>query len=382
MLQRVRGVAGSHPTPFVAIDLEQIRRRYAEFVDSSLGPEVFFPVKANQRPEVLALLHDLGCGFEVASRFELDRALSLGVHPSRINCGNPIKKKADVRYSFARGVQRFCTDTFDDLANIAAEAPGARVYVRLAADGYDSDWPLAGKFGTCDAQAKELLLHARSSGLVPCGISFHVGSQQRNIDRYRDGIQRAKHLFDELARNGVELSMLNRGGGFPTRLATPSPPVQEYLDAISAMVDAAFPHHRPDVIVEPGRGLVAEAGVIVSEIVRVCRAGGRTGTPAQGCPRVHIDIGLFGGLIEAYDEAIRFPVHFDRAGPVEQVVLAGPTEDPRDILYREHRVTMPRACDAGDKAYVFSTGAYTESQCAVAGGGMPALTVCFLGQEN
>ena len=367
-MNRVRAFAERTETPFVVMDLDALRERYQQFAGSMPFADIYYAVKANPMDEVLELLRDLGSNFDVATRYELDQLLRLGISPDRMSYGNTIKKRRDIAYFYEKGVRLYCSDSFEDLQNIAEVAPGSRLFFRLITEGMGSDWPLSRKFGAHSDVLYNLALRARDLGLVPYGLSFHVGSQQRDIGQYDDGIARAKYLFDCLREEGIDLEMLNIGGGFPANYVDPTFPLETYASEIRRFLHEDFGENLPRILVEPGRGLTADAGVLVSEIVLVSKKA------RNSLYRwVYLDTGLFGGLIETLGEAIRYPVFFDRKGQAEEIILAGPTCDSMDVMYQHYRYRMPSTTVAGDKAYFFATGAYTQSYSSVNFNGFPPL---------
>lgn len=372
-MDRIRSFSERHETPFLVMDLEALRERFEQFRRSMPFAHIYYAVKSNPMDEVIELLRDLGSCFDVATRYELDQLLRLGISPERMSYGNTIKKRSDIQYFYEHGVDLFCTDSFEDLRNIADVAPGSRVFLRLITEGMGSDWPLSRKFGAHSDVLFNLALRARDLGVVPYGLSFHVGSQQRDIGQYDDGIARAKYLFDCLRDEGISLQMLNIGGGFPANYVDPTLPLETYCSEIKRFLHEDFGDNLPEILVEPGRGLTADAGTLVSEIILVSKKS------RNSLYRwVYLDVGLFGGLIETLGEAIRYPIYFDKKGPAEEVILAGPTCDSMDVMYQTYRYRMPQSCDAGDRAYIFSTGAYTQSYSSVNFNGFPPLSAYIL----
>ncbi len=372
-MSRIREFAQSRETPFLVVDLDLIKERYERFQKTMPFAKVYYAVKANPMDEVIEVLRDLGSNFDVATRYELDQLLRLGVDPSRMSYGNTIKKRSDIAYFFEKGVRVFCSDSFEDTQNIADHAPGSRIFFRLITEGSGSDWPLSRKFGAHSDLIFNLALRSRDLGLVPWGLSFHVGSQQRDIGQYDDGISRAKYLFNCLRDEGIRLSMINIGGGFPANYVDPTLPMETYASEIKRFLHEDFGDVLPEVLIEPGRGMTADAGVIVSEIVLVAKKS------KNGLYRwVYLDIGMFGGLIETFNEAIRYPIYFDKTGKSEEIILAGPTCDSMDILYQNYRYRMPHSCRIGDRAYIFSAGAYTQSYSSVNFNGFPPLEAFVL----
>ncbi|HKJ85635.1 MAG TPA: type III PLP-dependent enzyme, partial [Spirochaetia bacterium] len=270
-LERIRAAAVGQPTPCLYIDLDLVEAQYRRMRTALPYADVYYAVKANPMREVLELLVGLGSSFDIASRYELDLVLSLGVDPNRISFGNTIKKRVDIAYAFERGVRLFACDAEEDVKNLAEYAPGSRVFFRVFTQGTGSDWPLSRKFGAHPDMIFDMARMAADLGLEPYGISFHVGSQQRDIGEWDDALARTKQLFDELATNGIELGMINLGGGFPADYLDPTHPIEVYAQEITRYIQDRFGDNVPRVIAEPGRYLVADSGTLVSEVVLVSK---------------------------------------------------------------------------------------------------------------
>ncbi len=230
-------------------------------------------MKANPATEITELLRDKGSNFDIASIYELDKVMKTGVGPERISYGNTIKKSKDIRYFYEKGVRLFATDSEADLRNIAKAAPGAKVYVRILTEGSTTaDWPLSRKFGCQTDMAMDLLILARQLGLEPYGISFHVGSQQRDISVWDAAIAKVKVIFERLKEeDGIVLKMINMGGGFPANYITKTNDLETYAEEIIRFLKEDFGDDLPEIILEPGRSLIANAGILVSEVVLVAR---------------------------------------------------------------------------------------------------------------
>jgi len=360
-------------SPFLAVDLDVIQAKYRELCDHFPSATVYYAVKANPAPEVVALLVAIGASFDIASPSELDLCLELGVHPSRLSYGNTIKKGADIEYAFRRGVRRFAFDSEAELRKLGEYARGAAVMCRLQTTGENAGWPLSKKFG-CDLEmASELLLMARDLGLRAIGLSFHVGSQQTDPTQWRRPLRNSAALFRKLARQGVVLDTVNIGGGFPVPYEGRVPSVRQFADAIGKALNEAFGASKPKLMLEPGRSLVAEAGVIQSEVVLVSRK-----SRSDETRWVYLDVGKFGGLAETLDESIKYRLRTARTGAPGPVVLAGPTCDSADILYEKAGYHLPLDLECGDRIEILNTGAYTSSYASVGFNGFaPLRTVCL-----
>lgn len=367
---RLKSFADTKDTPFVVIDTATIDRAYQELEDNFPYANIYYAVKANPAPAILKLLAERGANFDIASIYELDKVLGFDVSPERISYGNTIKKSRDIRYFYEKGVRLFATDSEADLRNIARAAPGSKIYVRILTEGtLTADWPLSRKFGCEIDMAMDLLILARDLGLESYGVSFHVGSQQREISSWDAALGKVKVIFERLKEeDGIELKMINMGGGFPANYMNRTNDLETYAQEITRYLEEDFGKDFPEIIIEPGRSLIANAGILVSEVVLISRKS-RTALHRW----VFADVGKFSGLIETLDESIKFPIYVEKKGELEDAVIAGPTCDSADIMYEHHKYPLPLNLAIGDRLYWLSTGAYTTSYSAVEFNGFPPL---------
>jgi ornithine decarboxylase len=360
---------GRDDGPCLVVDLDVVRENYAAFARALPDSRVFYAVKANPAPELLRLLVALGSCFDTASVAEIEMVLAAGATPERISFGNTIKKERDIARAYAFGVRLFAVDCKAEVEKISRAAPGAKVFCRFLFDCAGAEWPLSRKFG-CDPQmAADVLEHAHRLGLEACGVSFHVGSQQRRTQAWDEALKSASAIFRACADRGINLSMVNLGGGFPTKYLRDVPAVTAYGRSIFRALRKHFGNRIPETIIEPGRGMVGNAGVIEAEVVLVANKSEHD--PVRW---VYLDIGKFGGLAETMDESIRYPIRTPHDGDdVGPCVLAGPTCDSADVLYEKHPYELPISLEIGDKVLIEGTGAYTATYAAVAFNGFAPL---------
>jgi ornithine decarboxylase len=362
------------PDPTLVVDLDVVEHAYLSLRRALPLTKIYYAIKANPAPEIIQRLAPLGCYFDTASQGEIDLCLSLGIAADRIGYGNTIKKVGEIAHAFAKGVRLFAFDSQVELEKLARHAPGAQVFCRVLVDCAGADWPLSKKFGCTPRLGVELLTRARALGLDPCGISFHVGSQQTDPARWEPAIATTAEMFRDLAARGIELRMINIGGGFPSRYRSEVPPLEAYGRAIMESMSRHFAGAMPEILVEPGRQIVGDAGVIQAEVVLVSEKD------IDDDKRwVYLDIGKFSGLAETIDEAIKYRIRTPRdGGPTGPVVLAGPSCDSVDTLYEKTDLHLPLDLQVGDKVLILSTGAYTSAYSSVGFNGFPPLkTVCI-----
>jgi ornithine decarboxylase len=361
--------------PVLVVDLDVVRDNYAKFARALPDTRVFYAVKANPEPAVLKLLAELGSCFDTASVVEIQLALDAGATPERISFGNTIKKERDIARALELGVRLFAVDCEAEVEKIARAtaltgAEGVKVFCRILCDCAGAEWPLSRKFGCAPEMAVSVLEHAHRQGLEAYGVSFHVGSQQRNTESWDVALASASAIFRECAERGIHLSMVNLGGGFPTKYLKSIPAVEAYGESIFRALSKHFGNRLPETIIEPGRGMVGNAGIIESEVVLISKKS----TSEDEIRWVYLDIGKFGGLAETMDESIRYPIVTEHdADKKAPCVLAGPTCDSADVLYEKEPYFLPISLEIGDRVLIEGTGAYTTTYSANHFNGFPPL---------
>ena len=366
---RDRRSKGLDTEPCLVVDLDVVRDNYQTFAKALPDSRVFYAVKANPAPEVLSLLASLGSCFDTATVAEIQMALAAGATADRISFGNTIKKERDIARAYELGIRLFAVDCTAEVEKVSRAAPGAKVFCRILYDCAGAEWPLSRKFGCDPEMAVDVLDHAKRLGLEPVGISFHVGSQQRKVKAWDRALAMASQVFRDCAERGISLTMVNMGGGFPTKYLKDVPPVVQYGRSIFRALRKHFGNQIPETIIEPGRGMVGNAGVIEAEVVLISKK-----SDDDENRWVYLDIGKFGGLAETMDESIRYQIRTRHDGAeMAPCVLAGPTCDSADILYEKTEYKLPLSLKPGDKVEILATGAYTTTYSSVAFNGIPPL---------
>ena len=332
--------------PFLILDTAIVREKARRFHAAMPRVRPHYAVKANPDPRVLKVLVEEGAGFEIASIAELDLLLSLGVPAAEVFYSNPVKSRDSIAYAAAKGVEWFVIDSVDELRRVHGVKSDAKLYLRVATPNIGSDWPLSGKFGAGVADTREIVATAAKLGADLAGVTFHVGSQCRNPENWRVGIEKARAVFDAMAKAGLKPRLLDIGGGFPVRHVRPIPSIEVIGNVVNEALNA-FPAD-VRVIAEPGRYLVSDAGYFVCRVL---------GTATRGSKRwLHLDAGLFGGIIET-TEGLKYRIRTDRSGPDVAWNVAGPTCDSVDVILRDE--PLPSDLQEGDFFYLRNAGAYT-----------------------
>ena len=358
-----------HPTPYLLMDLDAVERAYRSISDALPDVTIRYATKCNPDPRILGRLHTAGSGFEIASCSELRTLTGLGVRADDVIFSSPVKPWTEIREAARAGVWRFAFDSRSELDKLAEHAPGAAVYVRLATGSPGSKVPSEGKFGVAGDQAVELLRSARSLGLHPYGIAYHVGSQMTDPRAWEHATRRSAAVLRELQPHGITLRMLNIGGGFPARYTDPVPDLSDY----GACIRRAVARHLPypiQLCAEPGRALVAEAGVLVATVIGTAERAGKSW--------LHLDVGAFNGMMETLLTGNRlvYPLTDSRAAAQRCAYhITGPTCDSQDTMF--FGVALSRGLVPGDQVYIYTAGAYTTCYASTFNGCCAPTTHCL-----
>ncbi|MFJ9460395.1 type III PLP-dependent enzyme [Kitasatospora sp. NPDC101447] len=348
----------------IIYDLDGIGRQYAALCAELPGVAVRFAMKACPVDEVLGHLAALGSGFDAASPQEIAQALRTGVAPELIHYGNTVKSDRHIAQAYRLGVRDFATDSPQDLAAIAEHAPGSRVFCRIATSGEGALWGLNHKFGCSPEDALRLLDQARTAGLLPSGLSVHVGSQQMTAEAWSAALDSLAAVLEALNWRGITPRRINLGGGLPAlgvldRHGNPlDPPLDKMFTVIREGTDRlrAVNAGPLEFLVEPGRHLVADHGAIRAHVARLTTRHRLDGTREDW---LYLSCGKFNGLYEMdqLQYRLEFPGH--PGGQFVNAVVAGPTCDSDDAYTHDGApVRVPHAVASGDPVWIHSCGAY------------------------
>jgi len=352
---RRHAAADPGPTPYLVGSLDVIDRKVARFRKALPGVIPHYAMKANPDPRVVARMKALGVRFEIASIFELDRLAEAGVDPAEVIFSNPVKPLEAIEAAWRRGVATMVVDDLDEIDKIVKVSRDVRLCLRLETSNTGSDWPLTGKFGATASEALEIIDRCARDGLDLIGLTFHVGSQCRNLDNWHAGIENARLLIERMEQAGLRPTLLNLGGGFPIQHTRPMPTIEEIGATVRQSLATLRPHFT--VIAEPGRYLVGDSFWMVTRVV---------GTATRKGHRwIYLDVGAFTGLAETL-EGFDYELLCDRSGPETPMTVAGPSCDTADVLFQEKM--LPEDLQAGDRIYIPNAGAYTTAYASTFNG--------------
>lgn len=347
-------LATSVSSPTLVIDLNIVEENFKIFKNSLQDYKIHYAVKANPHLDILKLLVKLDSYFDVASGNEIKQCLKAGADPKKLSFGSTIKSIKDIKYSYKNGVTLFAADSIEELKKIETYAPGSDVFIRVLLGDTEALRPLNKKFGCSTAMAEQLFETGKNLNINLVGLSFHVGSQTLHPHMWFDSLDIVSTLWNKLKSKGHNLSVLNIGGGFPSKYDKDITDVPVYCNVIKNTIQQKFGAIE-NIFAEPGRALVANSGIVIAESILVSKKDiNDTDT------WLYLNIGRFGGLYSTDGEIFKYKITApDSSGENVPYIVAGPTLHSADILYEKYRPLLPKNIKSGDKILIYNTGSYT-----------------------
>jgi ornithine decarboxylase len=305
-------------------------------------------MKANPDLRILERLSELGSSFDVASDGEIRTLAELGIDGQRMIYANPIKTAGGFRACADAGVSRMTFDSVSEIEKIAKCCPGATVLLRLRIDNTKAHVDLNKKFGAPREQALDLIKLALASGLNAAGIAFHVGSQTTSAEPYLEALEIVRSIYAEAKEEGIDLHILDIGGGMPV----PEPKVRfnlsDMLGQISSRLEEDFPN--TEIWAEPGRFMCGTAMNLITSVIGVNERNGQTW--------YFLDDGIYGTFSGVIFDQWDYKLISFKEGVKHKATFAGPSCDSLDIMFRGKMTTT---LEVGDLILVPLCGAYTSA---------------------
>lgn len=352
-------------TPVLYINSKKSKLAYNQLQNHLPGVIIHYAVKACPHPSILRELNSLGSHFETASINEILECIAQSIDPKKIIFGHTIKKVSHILDAIEIGVDTMAIDSYEEVDKISSIKKGIKVYCRVRVSQVGASWPLGNRFGAPLNEASKIMLYAKEKGLNPCGLSFHVGSQQLSAESYLQAFNQISSIIKQLEEVGIEIKFINAGGGFPVSYREKAPALFD----IAKVFNDFKKLYDKEIWIEPGRFLAATAGFIETEVIQVVRR-------ENELPWVYLDIGRFQGLAEAEGEMILYKFeHSNQNKELMEARIAGPTCDGVDLICVNAPALVPSNIKAGDRLIIPNTGAYTYTYSSVGFNGFSPLNV-------
>jgi len=347
--------------PFYIVDLETVCAKLKNWQAHLPMIKPFYAVKCNPNPALLHTLDRLGCGFDCASREEIDRVVDMGVAPERIIFANPCKMNSHIQHAKLRNVRKMTFDNADELIKISRIFPEAELVLRIITDDSHSLCKFSTKFGAPLTAVRGLLELAKDLSVNVIGVSFHVGSGCDDPESFGMAVRDAKKVFDMAREYGYEMRFLDVGGGW------------QGVDDMAPTLQAIVPHMIPELakfpegttfIAEPGRYFATKSHTLAINI--------------HSRRLIHNADGQIEKVLLYANDGMYHSfncIPFDHQHPLPEIVpraqdpipadaklypttIFGPTCDSIDVIVKDHMMPL---LECGDWLYFTNMGAYTSA---------------------
>ena len=336
--------------PLLMLDCDMIRKNYRALSQALPNVTLHFALKPLPHPTVVKTLLEEGASFDLATSGEVDLVKQQGVPADRTIHTHPIKRDRDIRDALAYGCNVFVVDNLNELEKFKAYNHKVELLVRLSFRNSDVFADLSKKFGCTPEQAINIIETAKEWNIRIKGLSFHVGSQTMNPQKYVDAIRTCKQVMDQVVARGLPaLSTLDIGGGFPVSYSEKVMPIDEFCVAINEALNEL--PETVQVIAEPGRFIVAESVTSVASVMGQAERDGQMW--------YYLDDGIYGSFSGLMFDDAQYPlVTLKHEGEHLPSVLSGPTCDSIDVI--AENVMLPKL-ENGDLIIGRMMGAYTSA---------------------
>jgi ornithine decarboxylase len=355
--EEVEELASAYGTPLLVFSLEQLKDNYWVLQNALRDVKIYYAVKSNPDKAIVKVLAEQGSYFDVASDGEMMQLTSMGIAPERMVYANPVKTQSGLMTAKKLGVNHFTFDSDTEIAKMAESAPGGKVLLRVRIDATHALVDLNKKFGADPKDAINLLLLAKNKGLDPVGLCFHVGSQTTEVAPYIEAIKVCSKLFEEAAQAGLNLRILDIGGGFPI-------PTKECQIDVAAMgreiresLDVYFPN--TEIWAEPGRGICGTVTNLITRVIGKTERGGKQW--------YFLDEGVYGTFSGVIFDHWDYELETYKPADAKRIsaTFAGPSCDSLDVMYSDKETSE---LEVGDLVLVPRCGAYTSASATTFNG--------------
>ena len=368
----LKELARKHGTPLFVIDLAAVRGNYAEFRRYLPRVQGYYAVKANSDPEILKTLYGIGASFDVASIAEFNLVYeNIRDLPAKerqdfiwdkIIYSHPIKDQRTLE-ELDQYKPLVAFDNAEEIKKIRRHAPRAGLVLRIRVPNTGSMVELSSKFGASPGEAVDLIVRAADAGLDVEGLAFHVGSQCTNVENYIQAFETSAGIMEEAASRGIELKLLDIGGGFPARYDSHVRPFRELARILNAELNRLFPKNL-EIIAEPGRFIAGTAATLVAEVV------GKSERDGKCC--YYINDGVYHTFSGILFDHCQYRIKSFRKGDTRISAVFGPTCDALDTISQAEELPDLKL---GDLVYSENIGAYTHASSTYFNGFPPAKVV-------
>lgn len=359
--QQAKELAGEYGTPLICVSKSVVRRNFEALQRGLPNVEFYYAAKSNPDRTIITTLREAGCNIDICSVGELEAAQAAGFTPDQMLHTHPCKTLHNLMTCYNAGLRWFVFDNRNELHKLHQHTPDVTLLLRVAMSSQSSLINLSAKFGCAPSEAVDLLLEAQSLGMKVNGLEFHVGSQTTAPEDYDVAFGRIRRIYDAALDAGIELEVIDFGGGLPAPYRNDSVlTLEAFCDALRQSLETHFGDLPVRIVAEPGRGISAETSTLITSVIgKSVRPNGKT--------QYIIDDGLYGSFSGKVYDHVDFPLLAEDAvvRPTYECIVSGPTCDSTDVVCSDQE--LPDLA-IGELLIVPTMGAYTNASASTFNG--------------
>jgi len=334
-------------SPFLMLSREVVKHNLDALRKALPGVKIQYAIKSNSHPVILEEVAKAGHSFDIASYDELQSAVKAGGKVESFVHSHPIKSVYELDKALEAGVDLFIADNPDEVEKFRRIDRKVRIMLRLKIEDSSALVNLSYKFGCMPHDVFPLVRKIREVGHEFGGLAFHVGSQCLDNGIYVYAIEVIGKLIKRLKTEGFETPLVDIGGGFPAPYTSDVPMIEDFCGPIAEALKKHIPA-KTKLMCEPGRYISASAVTLVTTVIGKSKRAGKLW--------YYLDDGMYGSFSgRMYDHARPLPIT-GRNNGFKRSVLAGPTCDSIDVIYKE--ISLP-SLEIGDLLMFPAMGAYS-----------------------
>lgn len=347
-MEYFEGLVSKYGSPLLVISRSKLIQQYQSLKNYLPGVSMYYAIKAFPNPDVIRVLAEQGCNFDVASEGEIELLKPYQISGRKTIHTHPIKKGDHIKAALRGGSTTFVVDNIDELKKMIPFRQRVGVLLRVSFRSETASVDLSRKFGCSPAQVRDLVLEAQQYDIHIRGLSFHVGSQSLSSNTHVDAIKKCAQLIEEINEE-IEnpMNVLDIGGGFPVDYAQENPDLAGFFQPIHQAL-SELPDYL-SIIAEPGRFLVAPAVTGISSVTGIAKRGEYMW--------YYLDDGVYGSYSGQIFDHVLYPLQIPNdSEPRTLSILSGPTCDSIDIISED--IMLPELRE-GELVIGHMMGAYT-----------------------
>ncbi|MCM8539294.1 MAG: type III PLP-dependent enzyme [Lentisphaeraceae bacterium] len=355
-------IIGQHGSPCFVLSLDEIERNFLSLSSALPNVKFYYAVKANPDKNILQKLGSLGCYFDVSTNREVEKVLEQGIPCGHCIHTHPIKHDAEIEFALEKGLKYFTVDNMYELEKFVAYKDRVKLSVRISVDNSDCRINLSEKFGCSVEEALLIIQSAKKLGLTVSCLSFHVGSQCTNPEKYIEALKSCREVEQKAREYGTCITTIDIGGGFPVAYTEDPIDIKSFCSVIANYIKEEFSDM--EIIAEPGRFIVASAMTLFTTVKGKSNRNSKLW--------YFVDDSIYQSFSGIVFDHCDFPMYCRNEGALRPSQIAGSSCDSYDVIKKD--IELPEL-EIGEILMFKQMGAYCSASSSHFNGYSPTQIV-------